>query len=245
MKDYGLAEMEETDLLHELARARQDLDDFVYIVSHDLKAPLRAIDSLAEWIAADYADRIDEDGQEMLTLLVNRTRRLHHMLDGLLQYSRVGRIVEQKTELDLAQFVPGIFNKLDHDETIELLIQTELPVIWAEQTRIEQIFENLLSNAVRSIDKPGGKIEVRCLEAGKYWEFRVIDNGVGIEEKQFIRIFQIFQTLQPRDESEENGVGLALVKKIIETYGGQIWVESQPGRGSSFHFTYPKHNIVS
>jgi light-regulated signal transduction histidine kinase (bacteriophytochrome) len=234
-------EVEETDLLQQLARAQQDLDEFVYIVSHDLVAPLRAIDSLAGWIATDFADNIDEDGQEMLALLGLRTRRLHQMLDGLLQFSRIGRIVEQKTNLDLKQFVPDIIEKLDHGEAVDILIQTDLPVIWAEPTRIEQIFENLLSNAIRAIDKPAGKIEISCREASEYWEFRVTDNGVGIEEKQFARIFQIFQTLQPRDETEENGVGLALVKKIVETNGGRIWVESQPGQGSSFNFTYPKY----
>ena len=237
-------DVEEENLVHKLAKTRQELDDFVYIVSHDLRAPLRAIDSLAGWIATDYADSIDKDGQEMLSLLVGRSRRLHQMLDGLLQYSRIGRIVEQKTELDLAKLVPEIFHKLAPDGTVELLIQTDMPVIWGEQTRIEQIFENLLSNALRSIDKPLGKIEIGCFEADAYWEFRVTDNGMGIEKKHHTRIFQMFQTLQPRYETEENGVGLALVKKIVETYDGRIWVESQPGRGSTFYFTYPKHDII-
>jgi len=227
-------------LLNELESANQELKDFAYIVSHDLKAPLRAISSLVDWISTDYADKFDEEGKEMLSLLLGRAKRMQDLIDGVLQYSRIGRIRGEKVEVNLNELVAEVIDMIAPPENISIKVENELPSILFERTRIEQVFQNLLSNGVKFMDKPKGEIKIGCVEDGSYWKFSVADNGPGIEEKYFEKIFQIFQTLSPRDELESTGVGLSVVKKIVETYGGKIWVESKVGYGSTFFFTLPK-----
>ena len=229
-------------LLDELERSNNELKDFAYIVSHDLKAPLRAITSLAEWLAADYGDKLDEDGREQLELLKNRTRRMHNLIESILTYSRIGRSKEEKEEVDLNTLVSEVITTIDPPEGIVIEVVGELPTIPFERTRMEQIFQNLLINAALYMDKPEGRITISCSEGDGdgNWKFSVADNGPGIDEKYYRKIFQIFQTLRPRDEVESTGVGLTIVRKIIRMHGGEITVESKLGEGSTFHFTIPK-----
>lgn len=227
-------------LLDELERSNNELKDFAYIVSHDLKAPLRAITSLAQWLAADYGDKLDEDGKEQLELLKNRTRRMHNLIEGILTYSRIGRSKEEKDEVDLNILVSEVIATIDPPEDIVIEVVGELPTIPFERTRMEQIFQNLLGNAAMYMDKPEGRITISCTDDDSNWRFSVADNGPGIDEKYYKKIFQIFQTLKPRDEVESTGVGLTIVRKIIEMHGGEITVESKLGVGSTFHFTIPK-----
>jgi len=234
------AERRQAQLLEQLEKTNQELKDFAYVVSHDLKAPLRGIHTLANWISTDYADKFDEEGKEQLALLSRRVDRMHNLIDGILQYSRVGRVREEKTQVNLNELVPTIVDMVAPPENITITVENELPVVEFEETRIIQVFQNLLSNAVKYMDKPEGKIEIGCIEEDAFWKFSVKDNGPGIEERYFERIFQMFQTLSPRDEFESTGVGLTLVKKIIELYGGRIWLESKVGIGSTFFFTLSK-----
>jgi signal transduction histidine kinase len=229
-------------LLDELERSNNELKDFAYIVSHDLKAPLRAITSLAEWLAADYSDKLDEDGREQLELLKNRTRRMHNLIEGILTYSRIGRSKEEKEEVDLNTLVSEVIALIDPPENIAIEVVGELPTIPFERTRMEQIFQNLLGNAAMYMDKPEGRITISCTDDDddSNWRFSVADNGPGIDEKYYKKIFQIFQTLKPRDEVESTGVGLTIVRKIVRMHGGEITVESKLGEGSTFHFTIPK-----
>lgn len=227
-------------ILATLQSANKDLSDFAYIVSHDLKAPLRGIKTLAEWIKADYADKIDEQGREQMDLLSNRVDRMHNLIEGILQYSRVGRVKEDSAVVDLNEAVAEVIDLIAPPANISITTDNELPTITCEPTRIRQVFQNLLSNAVKYMDKPQGQITVGCVEEDLCWRFSVADNGPGIEEKYFDKIFQMFQTLRPRDEFESTGVGLTVVKKIVEMYGGKTWVESVPGEGSTFLFTLPK-----
>ncbi|MFQ5866187.1 MAG: ATP-binding protein [bacterium] len=224
----------------ELRNVNQELKDFAYIVSHDLKAPLRAIGSLANWIATDYADKFDKEGKEQINLLIGRVKRMHDLIDGVLQYSRVGRIKEESGEVNLNNVVTEVTDMIAPTDNITIKVETELPSVWCEKTRIAQVFQNLLSNAVKYMDKPNGEIKIGCVEDDGYWKFHVADNGPGIDKKYFKKIFQIFQTLNPRDKVESTGIGLTLVKKIVEMYGGNIWVESKMGHGSTFYFTLPK-----
>lgn len=233
-------EAKQRNILAKLESANKDLSDFAYIVSHDLKAPLRGIKTLTEWIASDYADKIEEDGREQMSLLSNRVDRMHNLIEGILKYSRVGRVKEKLVRVDLNEVVLEVIDLIAPPVHISITIDNELPTITCEPTRISQVFQNLLSNAVKYMDKPQGQICVGCVEQDGYWRFSVGDNGPGIEEKYFEKIFQMFQTLSPRDEFESTGVGLTVIKKIIEMYGGKIWVESQPGQGSTFLFTFPK-----
>lgn len=223
-----------------LEEVNQELADFAYVVSHDLKAPLRAITQLARWLSADYADALDEAGQEIVSLLISRTKRMHNLIEGILQYSRVGRVKEKKKSVDLNRVVQETIDLLAPPTQIQISVEDELPTVVGERTRLGQVFQNLLGNAIKFMDKPEGQVSVGCVDEETHWLFSVADNGPGIEEQYHAKIFQIFQTLAPRDEFESTGVGLALVKKIVEVWGGSIWVESSIGQGSTFFFTLPK-----
>jgi PAS domain S-box-containing protein len=237
------AETLRNQLLEQLGGANQELKDFAYVVSHDLKAPLRGIKTLTNWITTDYADKLDDNGKEQINLLASRVDRMHNLIDGILQYSRIGRTEEEKVQVNLNELVLEIIDMLAPPENITITIENELPTITSEPTRITQVFQNLLSNAVKYMDKPKGQIKVGCVEEDNFWKFNVTDNGPGIEEKHFERIFKIFQTLAPRDKFESTGIGLTVVKKIVELHKGKIWVESKVGEGTTFFFTLPKQDI--
>ena len=234
-----MAEKKQSQLLKELEKVNSELKDFAYIVSHDLKAPLRAIGSLVNWISTDYRDKFDEEGKETVNLLIGRVRRMNDLIEGILQYSRVGRIKEDMEKVDLNQLVANVIDLVAPPEHIQVNIRDPLPTIQCEKTRVVQIFQNLLSNAVKYMNKPEGIIEIGCKRENGLLKFSVSDNGPGIEKKYHEKIFQIFQTLSPRDEIESTGVGLSLVKKIVELYKGKIWIESVVGSGSTFYFTLP------
>ena len=180
------------------------------------------------------------EGKEHLQLLLSRVDRMENLIGGILQYSRIGRFKEELVEIDLNELVPDVVDMLAPPECITVAIQPNLPTIECERTKTTQVFQNLLSNAIKYMDKPDGHIEISCIEGPEAWEFRVADNGPGIESKYFAKIFQMFQTLSPRDELESTGVGLALVKKIVEMYGGCVSVESELHKGTTFVFTLPK-----
>jgi two-component system sensor kinase FixL len=227
-------------LLQELTSANEELTSFAYVVSHDLKAPLRGIGALADWLSTDYADQFNDEGKEHMRLLIQRVHRMGGLIDGILQYSRVGRVKEAVGAVDLNRLLRDVIDLLAPPAHIAVTVQASLPTIMAEPTRIEQVFHNLISNAVKYMDKPHGSVRIGCLEDGREWRFSVADNGPGIEARHFDRIFQLFQTLAPRDRVESTGVGLALAKKIVEMYHGRIWVESVPGAGATFWFALPK-----
>jgi two-component system sensor kinase FixL len=234
-------EAQQTRLIHELESANEELKSFAYVVSHDLKAPLRAIGSLADWIASDQKDRLDCEGQEHLRLLVQRVKRMDALIDGVLRYSRIGRVHEALVPVDLNALIREVIDSLAPPAQMAVTVAESLPTIRTERTRIQQVFQNLLANAIRFMDKTQGRIRVGCEGEGTMWRFSVADNGPGIEPRHFERIFQLFQTLNPRDRVESTGVGLAIVKKVVEMYGGRVWVVSEVGRGSTFFFTVPKN----
>jgi signal transduction histidine kinase len=240
-----LAEQKQAQLFRELQQVNEELSHFAYVVSHDLKAPLRGIRLLAEWLCTDYGDRFGQEAKENFDLLQSRVDRMHNLIEGVLQYSRVGRIQEERVEVDLNELLPEIVDGIAPPEHVTITVDGTLPHLECEPTRIRQVFQNLLTNAVKYMDKPVGTIAVACTEEAGVWKFSVTDNGPGIEARHFDRIFKIFQTLTPRDEYESTGVGLTLVKKIIESYGGRIWVESEVGKGSTFRFTLPQQHVES
>lgn|GEM_PF-1703737 len=228
-------------LVARLEETNKELDNFAYIVSHDLKAPLRGIGSLANWLVTDYKDKLDEEGAEIIDLLINRVERMKNFIDGILQYSRVSRVRDNDVDVDLNKLVRDVIEMIAPPPNINIKVQSELPVIKGEKLYMEQVFQNLLSNAIKFMDKPEGKIRIGCRAVGDFWEFSIKDNGSGIDEKYFNKIFMIFQTLQPRDKFESTGVGLSIVKKIIETSGGKIWLESELKKGTTFYFTLPRN----
>ncbi|MFC1762727.1 ATP-binding protein [Planctomycetota bacterium] len=229
----------------DLAAINSELEQFAYVVSHDLKTPLRGIQTLANWIASDYGDKLEIEGVEQLHLLQARTQRMHDLIDGILQYSRVGRAEGQKTQVNLHTLISEVTEGIAPPAHIAITMDSLLPTLNIEAVRIFQVFQNLLSNAVKYCDKSKGIIHVGCEEQADVWQFTVTDNGCGIEEKYFERIFQLFQKLADSDDYESTGLGLTLVKKIVESQGGKIWVESELGTGSTFWFTLPKQDNLS
>lgn len=232
-------EQERLGVIEDLDFANKELKDFAYIVSHDLKAPLRAIGSLTNWLWEDYADKLGEEGKEQLDLLSGRVKRMNALIDGILSYSKAGRINEDKSEIDLNDTVREVIETIVPPEGITLSLSKVLPKINCEKTRIFQVFQNLISNGIKYMDKPEGEIKVGYSEDHENMVFSISDNGPGIEEKYFEKIFTIFQTLNPRDDVEGTGVGLSLVKKIVEMYDGRVWVASEVGKGSTFYFILP------
>ncbi len=226
--------------LQKLERANKELQEFAYIAAHDLKTPLRGIGTLAHWISTDYAEKFDQQGKEQVRLLAARAKRMSDMIDGILRYSSLGRREADKQRVDLNAVLSEVIAGISPPEHIEVRIADPLPTLTCERTQAVQIFQNLIGNAVKYMDKPRGLISVGCAEQDGAWEFSVSDNGPGIHEKYFEKIFKMFQTLAPHDGSESTGIGLAIVKKIAELNGGRVWVESKPGEGSAFFFTLPK-----
>ena len=224
----------------ELRRTNAELQEFAHIAAHDLKTPLRAIGTLADWIAADYADKFDPQGREQVRLLVTKAKQMTALIDDILHYSGVSCSAQKPQPVDLNVLVADVIAELDPPDHIEVTAEKNLPTIVGKRTHIVQIFQNLLGNAVKYMDKPKGRIRVACAEQPDFWQFSVADNGPGIDAKYFEKIFEIFQTLGRCDRVESTGIGLSIVKKLVELNNGRVWVESQVGQGSTFFFTLPK-----
>lgn len=229
-----------TERTQELNKVNEELKNFAYVVSHDLKAPLRAINQLAAWIEEDYAPSFDQDGREQMSLLRSRARKMHEMIDGILQYSRIGRVKEAMELVDLNGLVNDVIEALSPPAHIQLEIQPDLPSVYGEKLRIYQVLQNLLDNAVKHNNKPQGLIRLTCQEQQQNWCLCVEDNGIGIDKPYQQKVFQLFQTLEPKDQHNNTGIGLSLVEKIVNVWGGKIWLESEPGTGCRFFFTLPK-----
>jgi len=247
MRDITQQKAEENErmaVLSELEEVNEELKRFAYIVSHDLKAPLRAIGSLADWLEVDYKDTLDEQGGEIVSLINGRVRRMHNLIEGVLSYSRVSRDEETKSLIDTHKLIEQVIYSLDPPAHIRVEIEEPIVDVFFERTRLEQLFQNLISNSITFMDKEEGLIQVGCKELKDSIMFYVTDNGPGIEEAYYHKIFQIFQTLQARDSFESMGIGLAIVKKIVDRYGGEIGLRSKAGVGCSFHIKFPKAQLI-
>ncbi|MEX0967532.1 MAG: ATP-binding protein [Bacteroidia bacterium] len=223
-----------------LEQSNEELRQFAYIVSHDLKAPLRAISNMASWIQKDYANALDNDGRELLEMIINRSVRMDDFINAILDYSKVGRLKHDVCEVRINDLVTEVLENLQPPASIKVEVQPDLPVLAFERVKLYQVFQNLIGNAIKFNDKANGAISVFCKEDGKHWIIGIKDNGIGIEKKYHKKIFQLFQTLSFRDETQDTGVGLAVVKKIVESNFGTIWLESEKGIGSTFYFSIPK-----
>ena len=227
-------------LFTQLAEVNKELKDFAYIVSHDLKAPLRAIKNISTWLSEDYKDKIDDLGKQQLQLLTNRVNRMHQFINGIFEYTKLGRIKETKEIVAMEEVIQNANLMLHLKEDVEINILKKLPEIYCEKIKIEQVFQNLISNAVKYNDKDICKIEIDYEDLADHYLIKIKDNGKGIEEKNFERIFQIFQTLQSKDDFESTGIGLSIVKRIVQLHGGEIVVKSKLGEYTIFEFTLEK-----
>ena len=226
-------ELKETEKI--LRQSNDDLVQFAYVASHDLKSPLRAISNLSTWIAEDV--QAGKDVSELVALVKNRINRMESLINGLLEFSRIGRTHTECETVDLQHIVEDICES----NGIKINIPQRLPIVKFNPIRIEQVFSNLIGNSIKHHHDPKNiKISVLCQERANKYELSVKDNGPGIASQYHKRVFEIFQTLRPKDETEGTGIGLSLVKKIVEENDGEIWLESQEGTGCKFTFTIPK-----
>lgn len=222
----------------ELKKKNNELDQFAYVVSHDLKAPLRGIDNIINWVEEDHGNELTESVKHNLDMIKGRARRLENMINGLLEYARIGKLKRNIESVNIHDLLCELKEMLV-PPNFRFLIRGEMPVLNTEKIQIEQVFSNLISNAVKYNHKAEGTITIAAKKQGGHYEFSVSDDGIGIQKDYFEKIFMIFQTLQERDAFESTGVGLAIVKKIIDEKKGNITVESEVGKGTTFRFTWP------
>lgn len=240
-----LAEERMNQYMKNLEKTNSELDKFAYVVSHDLKAPLRAIGNLTGWIEEDMADRLPEDIRGHFNTIKGRVVRMEGLINGILDYTKAAKKGGEQASFASDEVVKDAIELIGPSDAVMIHIREGMPVMKAERVKLQQVFLNLIHNAVKYNDKEDVQVDIGCEDLGKEWKFFVKDNGPGIEARYHDKIFVIFQTLNARDEVESRGVGLAIVKKIIEEEGGKIWVESDKGAGATFCFTWPKVKKVS
>jgi PAS domain S-box-containing protein len=222
-----------------LEKNNKELDQFAYVVSHDLKAPLRAIHNLAEWIVEDMPD-MPAMVSDNFGLLRGRAQRMENLINGVLDYSRIGRTEITRGLVDIKQMLNEITETLMPNKDFEISVKGDFPVIIASEVLLSQVFSNLIGNAIKYNDKPIGKVECLYEPIPGFHQFSIKDNGPGIDEAYHKKIFQIFQTIEARDKKESTGIGLSIVQKIIDEKGGSIKIESEKNKGANFIFTLPR-----
>jgi signal transduction histidine kinase len=238
-RDRALAEVAGERRRLEVSNA--ELDQFAYIASHDLKAPLRGIANLAHWIEEDLQDNLSEDTREMLEMLHGRMQRLESLIDGLLEFSRAGRARAHPDTVNVGTLVGEVIELLAPPPSTTLVVKDGMPTMVTDRLGLQQVFMNLIGNAIKYARGDGARIQIGVYDSGMFYDFFVADNGPGIAPEYHDKIWGIFQTLAPRDEVEGTGIGLSIVKKAVERRGGSVRLESEPGRGATFSFLWPKH----
>ncbi len=224
----------------EAERRAQYLEQFAYVTSHDLKAPLRAVSNLAQWIEEDLNKKLDDNSREQLSLLRDRVRRMHDLIEGLLEYSRVGKTGANEEMVDTRELIEETIDSLLPPKGFKIRIRGEMPTLRADRLQLGQVFANLLSNSLKHHGGEKGKIRVAVENAGAQYQFSICDDGEGMAPEYHDKVFLMFQTLGSSDMGGSTGIGLALVKKIVEEHGGKIRLESAVGEGTCVFFTWPK-----
>lgn len=233
-------ETQKEKLLSTLEKSNRELQEYAHVVSHDLKSPLRSINALASWIKEDNADTLDEQSLENFSILETTLEKMESLISGILNYSsiQIENIHDEPTAVDAV--INDIRDLIFIPDHIELITATDLPVIQVDKTRLQQVLQNLIGNAIRYCDKEKGFVKIHYTEEKDRHVFAVEDNGIGIEPAYHDKIFNIFQSLT--DHKESTGIGLSIVKKIVNLYEGDIWLESTPGAGSTFYFSLKKES---
>ncbi len=235
---------EHVQVTEELKRSNKELNDFAYVASHDLKAPLRGIMQLSAWIEEDIDDYAEDETKANLQLLMNRTSRLEKLLEDLLDYSRIGRKVGEVQLIDTQELFFNVFDLNDPSNSMKLTFESIMPTINTAISPFETIIRNLIGNAIKHNDKAQGNIIVSAEEFPRFYQFSIKDNGPGIPERYHEQIFDLFKTLKPRDEVEGSGMGLSIIKKLLDYHKGSITVESDGSNGTCFTFIWPKQNFM-
>lgn len=230
----------------QLARSNQELEQFAYVASHDLQEPIRMVSIYTKLLAEKYKDKIDEKANKYIDFAVNGAFIMQELINGLLNYSRIGNKLSEAVQVDCKKLVEQIINNINKIKEINATVNYhDLPTVIYDKTQLMQVFQNLISNAVKyhKIDEPL-KIDINAKAEKNYWLFSVKDTGIGFDKESSERIFELFQRLHTRKQYEGTGMGLTICKKIIEKNSGSIWAESEPQKGSTFYFTIPKQEVL-
>ena len=234
-------ELQKEKLVSELENSNQGLQEYAHIVSHDLKSPLRSISALATWLYEDYKEVLDEGGKQNLELMQEKVASMDKLIHGILEYSTANSSELDDSRVDLNAVITDIGETIYIPEHVKLIVPKTLPVIVADRIKMHQVFQNIIGNAVVNIEKEIGLVEVLFKDFGNHWQFTISDNGVGIPEEYHKKIFDIFQSIGNNERS--TGIGLSIVKKIVDRYNGTVWIDSIVGEGTQFHFTIKKNKI--
>ena len=222
----------------DLEKRNQELDSFVYVVSHDLKAPLRAVVNLSQWIEDDLEGQLTADNQSQMNLLRSRVQRMSSTIDGLLDYARCGHNDEEIRLVEVAKLLVDVIDSVDPPPTFTIDLPTEMPTFFAKRLLLFQVLVNLIGNGIKHHHSEAGAIQISIEDHGDFYEFAIADNGPGIAPEHQEQMFKIFQAVNPQNRSDSTGIGLAIVKKTIEAEGGAIWLKSELGKGTTFYFTW-------
>ena len=236
--EFKKLELQKEKILKELEKSNDHLHEYAHIVSHDLKSPLRSINALTSWIKADNEGKFDEITLQNFELLDTTLETMEKLISNVLEYSSAGATTEEEEEVDLNDTLCNLKKILFIPENISVNVLNKLPIIKGDKTKFQQLFQNFISNAIKFSDKEIGVIEIDYKDNNTFHQFSIRDNGIGIEKKYHDKIFKVFTSLNKREDS--TGIGLSIVKKLIDLYEGDIWLESEPNIGTTFYFTLKK-----
>ena len=225
-------------LLQNLEKQNQALNEYAHVVSHDLKAPLRSINTLISWFKEDNAEILDEKKKQSLDFILSIVEKMDLLIKGILVYSTIDKLENEDRTIELTILIDEVVRTIHVPNHIEIVFKNEMPKVYGNDFRFKQLFQNLIQNSIKFNDKENGFVEIGSNENENEIEFYIKDNGIGINERYQSKIFDLFSKLENNDQS--SGIGLSIVKKIIDLYGGKIWLESQESRGTTFYFILPK-----
>ncbi len=236
--DIKQLEAQKEKLLYELERSNDELHEYAHIVSHDLKSPLRSINALVSWLKQDNLDNLNDTSLQNIKLIEHTVEKMDQLITDVLEYSSIGASSNENTQVNLDKIINELILIMFKPEHIKIEIINTLPIVKGDQTKLKQLFQNLISNAIKFIDKEEGVIKIDVKEYNTHYEFSIEDNGIGIETKHHDKIFKVFQSLNKSKDS--SGIGLSIVKKIVNSHQGEIWLKSTPSVGTTFFFTLKK-----
>lgn len=227
------------ELLKDLALQNEELNEYAHVVSHDLKAPLRNIDTLVNWVIEDNKEGMQSGCLNSLNLVLSNVEKMDLLIKGILDYSTIDKLESEDRHINFNLMIEDVLRTILIPKNTQISVQENLPSLFGNAWRFKQVFQNLIQNAIKYNDKENGTIEIGAIEKENHFEFFVKDNGMGISETYFDRIFKVFTKLESNNTS--SGIGLSIVKKIVQFYNGKIWLESQEANGTTFYFTLPKN----
>ena len=225
----------------EAERHVEELEQFAYVTSHDLKAPLRGIANLATWLEEDLGGKLTKVTREQLGLLRDRVQRMNALIEGLLEYSRIGRAAHTMVSVDTGELLAEVIDSLAPPDGFVVDVAANMPMLYTDRLHLYQVFSNLIGNGIKQGKGEQGRIGLTVRKLGEYYEFTVSDDGPGIAAEYHDKVFMMFQTLAVHDYGSNTGIGLALVKKLVQEHGGSITLESEEGHGATFRFSWPGH----